>query len=400
MKPPTITNDERIGSCGVCVTGEVEEYTGYRTSARVTSDCRPWPNGGRLGICKACGLVQKPATGQFLAEIQDIYDSYEIYHQGDGAEQAVFQSMAGMPAARSKMLIDAFVHAIPLPARGRMLDVGCGNGATLRAFGARVPHWSLVGAELNDKHRSEIENIPGVESMHAGPIGKIRGTFDVITLIHTLEHIIDPMPWLAALASHLTPTGVLLVQVPCYLDNPFDLMVADHRSHFSPTTLKRVIENAGYEVTGATKNWISRELSITASPRRDSASCAVCSHVDTKSARTTLHNILRWLDQATAAARQAASAGPVGVFGTSIAAAWYFANNSEGISFFVDEDPNRIGRAYLGRPVLAPNDVPPGATVYIGLTPTVAEGVSQRIARPGIRCVLPPRRWESPTRGG
>ena len=390
MTPPTNTPDAENGSCSVCQAGEVEECTEYRSRARVTSDCRPWPNGGQLGICKACGLVQKPATKRFISEIQDIYDSYEIYHQGDGAEQAVFQPASGMPAARSTKLIDAFVSAFDLPDRGRMLDAGCGNGATLRAFGARAPHWTLMGAELNDKHRAKIETIKGVESLHVGPIEEIQGTFDVITLIHTLEHIIAPIPFLTSLGSRLAPDGILLIQVPCHLDNPFDLIVADHRSHFSPATLQHAIETAGYQVTFATTNWVSRELSITATPRRDSASFGPCSAVGAVSARATLHGLLRWLGQADQAVRQAASEGPVGIFGTSIAAAWYFASNPDGIAFFVDEDPNRIGRVYLGRTVFAPENVPHGGTVYLGLTPAVAEVVRQRISRPGIRCVPPP----------
>ena len=128
--------------CSICGTSAIEELLEYRSLRRVTSDCRAWPTGGRLGVCRACGAVQKPADAAFLAEIDDIYRSYAIYHQAAGAEQAVFEQSSGLPASRSVKLLDTFRQHANLARTGRMLDVGCGNGATIRAFGQVAPGWT------------------------------------------------------------------------------------------------------------------------------------------------------------------------------------------------------------------------------------------------------------------
>ena len=53
-----------------------------------------------------------------------------------------------------------------LPARGRLLDLGCGNGSFLSAWSRLVPGWSLAGSEVSDKYRREVESIPGVEQLY------------------------------------------------------------------------------------------------------------------------------------------------------------------------------------------------------------------------------------------
>ena len=85
-----------------------------------------------------------------------------------------------------------------------------------------------------------------------------------------------------------------------------------------------------------------------------------------------------------------ASTGRIGLFGTSIAGTWLASEAGERVGFFVDEDPARTGRMYLGRPVHAPADVPPGSRVFVGLPPAVAAGICTRLARSGVE-FIPPR---------
>jgi hypothetical protein len=85
-----------------------------------------------------------------------------------------------------------------------------------------------------------------------------------------------------------------------------------------------------------------------------------------------------------------ASTGRIGLFGTSIAGTWLASEVGERVAFFVDEDPARIGRKYLDRPVHSPADVPPGSRVFVGLPPVVATGICTRLARSGVE-FIPPR---------
>lgn len=374
-------------ACSICGTGALEELSEYRNLRRVTSDCRAWPAGGRIGVCRSCGAVQKPADDAFLAEIDDIYRSYAIYHQAAGAEQAVFEQSSGLPASRSVKLLDAFRQSVNLQPAGRMLDVGCGNGATLRAFGRVAPGWTKAGTEFDAKYRAEVEANPNTEPLHVGPVATVPGAFDVITMIHVLEHIVDPVAVLATLRGKLTPDGLLLVEVPHHPANPFELLIADHRTHFTADSMTRALVAAGFEVVSVAEDWIPKELSIVARPAKGLA--AVLPPNDPAAAWTRVAASISWLRQTADRLRDLGSTGPIGLFGTSIAGTWLASEAGDAVTFFVDEDPGRIGRTYHGRPIHGPADVPRGSRVFVGLPPAVAGGICARLERAGVVFIPP-----------
>jgi len=374
-------------ACSICGGGVLEELVGYRGLRRVTSDCRAWPAGGRIGVCRSCGAVQKPADEAFLAEIDDIYRSYTIYHQAAGAEQAVFEQASGLPASRSVKLLDTFRRHVNLAPVGRMLDVGCGNGATLRAFDRVAPGWTKAGTEFDAKYRAEVESIPNTEPLHVGPVEGVPGFFDVITMIHVLEHIIDPIAVLQTLRGKLAPGSLLLIEVPHHRANPFELLIADHRTHFTADSMTRVLAAAGFEVVSVAEDWIPKELSVVARPAQ--AALPAPPRADAAAARARVAESLAWLGGTATRLRSLAADGPVGLFGTSIAGTWLAAEAGDRIAFFVDEDPNRAGTTYLGKPVYAPANIPPGSRVFVGLAPAVATGICARLARAGVEFIPP-----------
>src|SRR5262249_33992606 len=136
-----------------------------------------------------------------------------------------------------------------LPPAGCILDIGCGNGAFLRAMHRFFPDWWLTGADLNDTFRDEIQAISARASFRrSDELSPDRCGYDVVSLVHCIEHIPAPVAYPAHPRRHLKPSGLLLIEVPDAELNPFDLVVADHASHFSKATLVAVVEAAGYDV--------------------------------------------------------------------------------------------------------------------------------------------------------
>ena len=155
-----------------------------------------------------------------------------------------------------------------------MLDVGCGNGAMLRAFSQAVPRWSLAGTELDDKYRDVIESIPGVQSLHTCSPWDVPGEFDVITMVHVLEHIPQPEAYLRRLLTKLRPGGLLVVELPHHVANPFELLIADHCTHFAADTAAALLHRAGFEVLQTGDDWVPKELTLVA--RRPLWSAGAC----------------------------------------------------------------------------------------------------------------------------
>lgn len=367
--------------CHVCGATDLELVQAYAVFHRVTSDCKPWPPGGQLGRCRTCGFVQTLVTPQWQTEADQIYAGYTIYHQSGGAEQNVFQDRNGAGKPRSEQLIHALRAACPLQNHGRLLDIGCGNGSFLSAWSRLIPGWSLCGTEVGEKYKAQIESIPGVERLFTGDIAGVPGNFDVISLIHVLEHIPYPVAFLERLRKKLKPDGLLFIEVPDCQQNCFMLLVADHCSHFSPGLLAGVVKAAGFEVQHATNQWVAKEISVAARPGPNSDKGHTISLPQSDSLKVfngwqQLHLILEKVEPL-------ARHENFGLFGTAIAATWLDAQLNRAARFFVDEDSNRVGKTHLGRPIVSPADVPAGATIFVALPQPLAGNVAERLQRLG-----------------
>ncbi len=363
-------------ACHACHREGLTVLDGFEVLTRVTSDCKPWPAGGQLAICRGCGTVQKPLTAEWQAECDAIYKGYTIYQIWGGQEQPVFAGTEGVSASRSSRLVEKLADAGYLSDTGRMLDVGCGSGTLFHSFRAARPQWVMAGSELGDQTKAVVEAIPGVEKLYVGPLTDIPGKFDVITLLHCLEHVPDPAAFLRTLSGMLTPTGVIVVVVPNHARNPYDLLIADHCSHFTRDTLSDAAAAGGLDLQACAEDWIAKELVMVG---RAGGAGLTERRADPVVAEEKARAQMTALARLTTVAKEMASRGPLGVFGTSIAGTWLSRELGDSVQFFVDEDPGRHGRTLAGKPILAPSAAPDGAQVLIGLAPEVAQLIKPRV---------------------
>jgi SAM-dependent methyltransferase len=356
----------------------------YRELPRVTSDCKPFAAGGRLFVCAACGAIQKTADERWFSEIKSIYDAYEIYGVAGGAEQLIF-SADGAGAPRSRRLIDALQRYAALPERGRLIDIGCGNGAALCNFAEALPRWELYGSELSNAAGPALRRLPQFRELYTVPPAQIPGRFDLVSMIHSLEHMPAPVAALNDAKHLVSERGTLFVEVPDVETSPFDVLVADHLMHFSTATLGFLAATrCGMRTDLLTNQVLPKELTYIGHP-------GGAEHVPLPFAadgQRVAERTVRWLRGTIEVASKLVDAAPIfGIFGTSISAMWLFGALSGRAEFFVDEDPARVGKTCAGRRVLAPNEVPIGATVYVPLIPQTAEAVVSRLGKSSARWV-------------
>lgn len=375
-------------ACHVCGAGPVVLVAGYDDFRRVTSDCKPWPAGGQCAVCPACQCAQAVLDTRWHAEARAIYDAYTIYHTSQGVEQSVFDQASGQATTRSARLLQRVLKEVPVPPSGRMLDIGCGNGAMIRAFSQLAPNWKLAGVEVNDHYCATVQAIPGVERLYVGDLDTVPGQFQLITLLHALEHIPEPRAILRRIWDKLEPGGLLLIQVPDCAANPFMFLVADHSSHFFLPGLRELVRGVGFEILAAANDWVAKEITIVA--RKSAATTSPAAALP--AVLPAVQRRLDWLAAVRAQARTLSAQGNFGLFGTSIAATWLHAELDGRVDFFVDEDPSRIGKTCFGHSIRSPKELDSRATVFLALPTPLAEAVRTRLgsAGAGPTCVVPP----------
>jgi SAM-dependent methyltransferase len=369
--------------CQICSADALETFDAFRILPRVTSDSKPWPAGGDLSVCHTCGAIQKLATEKWWAESADIYRNYEMYHLSQGAEQLVFADV-GAVRPRSERLVEFAVAKSSLPHSGKLIDIGCGNGEALKNFSRVLPSWRLFGAELTDKVLKDLRRLPNFAELYTIPLERIEERFNLVTMIHSLEHMPAPLKTLAHAIGLTAPGGTLFIEVPDVETSPFDLLVADHLMHFSRASLGELAACAGMSIAMLANDIVPKEITMFGSrgtprmPRRSP-----------ERGRRLARSIVGWLVDVMAQIESLAAKSKIGIFGTSVAGMAFYGAFRDRVAFFVDEDPARIGKSYQGTPVLGPKEAH-SVPVIMALPPERAQRVAERLSATGMRAVCPP----------
>jgi 2-polyprenyl-3-methyl-5-hydroxy-6-metoxy-1,4-benzoquinol methylase len=373
--------------CHFCNSTDLIRSKHFPSLKRVTSDLKSWPSGGEFAICKSCLHPQSLTTKQWHEDAEKIYSEYRVTLQSEGAEQSVFNAKTGKPIVRSEALLAMLKQNITLTHEGKILDFGCGNGALLKAFSKTYSDWDLYGSDLNTTFINELKRIPRFSRYYSNGLNSIDNKFNLISLIHTLEHIPSPKAVLKELHEKLEDDGLLLVQVPDCETNPFVLLVADHCSHFSANSAATLIENCGFEILYAVNNWIPKEVTVLAKKIKHSSPKKY--RVNSDYGNKLLRHI-EWLQRIATLAEKTSTETNFGIFGTSVASIWLNGHLNNVAHFFIDEDPNRIGQKIMGKPVLSPSDAPQGSSIFVPLPPSITALMVNRLNQTGVNYVFTP----------
>ena len=136
----------------------------------------------------------------------------------------------------------------------RILDAGCSSGTFLRllrdkGFGDVLGLDPSPDAVARAIGKNDVRAITGSFTSPPGDLG----TFDVVTLSHTLEHITDVRRAIASLHALLRDEGRAYVEVPDaerydrYLVAPFHDFNTEHINHFSLGVLRQLMDSSGFE---------------------------------------------------------------------------------------------------------------------------------------------------------
>jgi len=117
----------------------------------------------------------------------------------------------------------------------RYLDIGCCYGGLLDAVSEKYGCVS-EGCDIRD--------FADGYKVHKS-LDEIEETYDLVTCIHTLEHVTDPVGYLKAIRK--VCSGTLFMEVPSFSTSK-GVLSPHHLFGFTTHTLHDIVENAGFRV--------------------------------------------------------------------------------------------------------------------------------------------------------
>ena len=221
-----------IGACPLCLSTQAEPFQSISEESKTVS----------YRLCADCGLVyQSPRMSD--AALQQYYQAeYVAQHQrATGVSEKELRVQTG----RARNLVRLLRPQVESVARH--LDIGCSAGLLLEAVRGTYGCES-VGVEPAEVYRnycaakgltvfSDLDRLAEADN----------DRFDLVSLAHVLEHLADPVGYLADLRNTwLRPGSKLLVEVPNLFGH--SSLETPHLVCFHSGTLRRTLAVAGYRV--------------------------------------------------------------------------------------------------------------------------------------------------------
>ncbi len=216
---------------------------------RLTDPSGRIPGTFELRRCSGCGIVYvDPRPG--VDALTRLYDQDFYFSTGWPYRKLASLVIECIQSCRRRRVERYLRH-------GRMLDIGCGDGN----FVHHMAHhgWDATGIDFSPSAIECARRIPNGGRFRLGTLDDFDcppGRMDLITLWQVLEHIGEPRPLLRRCHDLLKRGGVLVVAVPnidglssrLTAQRWWGLDVPRHLVHYSPATLQRSLEQAGFGV--------------------------------------------------------------------------------------------------------------------------------------------------------
>jgi SAM-dependent methyltransferase len=154
----------------------------------------------RFYRCENCGLVNYDLSGGLDQEkyAREFVDPRDERHPVNIAQTQTFRFLASRVAAR-----------------GRLLEIGCGNGRLLML--ARESGWDVRGIEISPFLAESVKKALGIEVNVADFLNYRPPSdehYNLVVMRHVLEHLPDGRAALTTIHRLLAPNGCALLEFP------------------------------------------------------------------------------------------------------------------------------------------------------------------------------------------
>lgn len=229
---------ENVWNCPLCNS----DFTHHQFFERVPS--KHWNGVAQdfiqitYAICDHCGLV-------FLWDRYDDEEQDNYYRNGDYRS-----TVQGTPVITDRVLkeqnarVEFLMPEIDVEQVRFALDVGASTGLLMKALQEKYD-CKVLGIEPGEHFRlqSGVKMFSEMDLLYSK---EYYNAFDLITCIHTLEHMNDPLHFLTQLHEFISEDGHVFIEVPNLLTE--QTMTISHPIVFTKETLTTALGLTGWEI--------------------------------------------------------------------------------------------------------------------------------------------------------
>ena len=183
-----------LAACRACARPGPELLHASPLEQTLTSESKLRAGRLKIHLCPACAHVMSDEGG--LGDVSVFYGrEYDSLLESAEADDLYDLGPDGAPIYRSQVQLENLSRLANLPAKGRLLDFGCGKGAFLARFQRQHPGWELSGCDVSERYRAFVEPLTGPGRFRVTALDRAEppaGPYDLITMFFVAEHLTDP----------------------------------------------------------------------------------------------------------------------------------------------------------------------------------------------------------------
>lgn len=240
-------------TCPSCGSQKIEQYTTIKDHS---------VSGKVFGIykCLHCSLqfTQHAPAQDSISKYYQSADYVSHTDTKEGLINKLYHLVRTFTLGNKRKMISRFTGR----KTGKILDIGCGTGAFLNEM--KQHGWQTEGLEPDNTAIEKANSLYGIFAKSPDELFKLdASSYNAVTMWHVLEHVHQLQEYIAQLKKIIKDDGVIFIAVPNYTsfdashykENWAAYDVPRHLYHFSPESMKVLIEKHGLNIKTIKPMW-------------------------------------------------------------------------------------------------------------------------------------------------
>jgi len=351
-------------SCHICCSTLELKLDTFKDIKFISSDLKLIDSFVEVYYCSNCNNFVKNVDENYRYRLEKLYKNYSLYSDTGMSDQLI--RLDKITVSRSSKIISEITQLVYIPEQGKLLDYGSGKGAFASNWVNTFPSWEVTAFDQNVSTDSKMR-VKNVSDPNL-----ISEENDFVSLIHVLEHIINPRKLLLNLHTLIKEGGYLFIQVPNHLKNPYDLTIFDHCSHFNINSIAELVSLCGFNVIEKNDNWVNKEISLLAQKKSRIVSEYFSRLEMSRNPFVYLDSVLKYLNSYTII--------NLGFLGATNPAYWLSVQTNGVNKFFLDENKDEDFESTLnGKQIISLSEVQKNSVIFIPFVREYAGPISKRL---------------------